>query len=156
MDILELSCISRASASLLGPALHRTLPRTANCTCICCFWACLGPLLEPSLGLLAGAVLCRLQVFYCKSLLKIHFVRDCASNCELRLHLLILGLSRASLGASSGALGGRHALQIRSFLLQSLACSALCAGRLSAFDRLGWLAVAGWLAGCLVAGWNGG
>ena len=49
-----------------------------------------------------------------------HFAQHCASNCKLHLILAILGLSRASLGASFGAFGRGLALQIRSFCCRAL------------------------------------
>ena len=54
--------------------------------------------------------------------------RGFAETCKRHLIPVILGLSRASLGASLGALGGRRALQIRNFLLQSLVQDTLCTG----------------------------
>ena len=62
----------------------------------------LGVLLELFGVLLEPAVPCRFAVFCCRALLKTRFVQDCTSNCKLHLILVLLGLSRASLGASCG------------------------------------------------------
>ena len=83
--------------------------------------ACLGPLWEAPLGLLAGAVPCRFALFGHQALLRTRFTQDLASNCKLYVVLVILVLSRAFLGGSFGPLGVRRALQIRAFLAPSAA-----------------------------------